>query len=102
MFTIDWNVPASNMVYDEFDEANLYAYNYNPNLQTIVSIDPGWTHEMACLFFQWDKKTDTVYLFDEIVESKLKKEIKRLKVRVYYRLNLPLETERFVFLIAAI
>jgi LysM repeat protein len=35
-------------------------------------------------------------------EGRLSKEIEEQKVRNYYRLNLPLETERFVFRIAAI
>jgi len=35
-------------------------------------------------------------------ETNLKKEIKAQKVRDYYRLNLPLETERYIFRIAAI
>jgi len=34
-------------------------------------------------------------------ESRLNKEIKKQKVRDYYRLNLPTETERFIFRIAA-
>lgn len=35
-------------------------------------------------------------------EAKLKKEIKRQKVKDYFKLNLPRETERFIFRIAAI
>jgi len=73
MFEIDWSVPGTALVYDEFDEGNLIkAYVYNPKLPTYVVIDWGWTHEMACLFIQYDASTDTVYVFDEIVRSKLK------------------------------
>ena len=35
-------------------------------------------------------------------DVRLKKEMKKQKVRDYYRLNLPLETERFIFRIAAV
>jgi membrane-bound lytic murein transglycosylase D len=35
-------------------------------------------------------------------EGRLEKEIKRQKVRDYYRLRLPMETERFIFRIAAV
>ncbi len=36
-----------------------------------MAIDWGWAHNMACGFFQYDKERDTVYLFDEIVQSRL-------------------------------
>lgn len=72
MFEICWDVQGSALVYEDFDEANLTrGYVYNPGLETSISIDWGWAHEMACLFFQYDQRTDTVYLFDEIVSSKL-------------------------------
>jgi LysM repeat protein len=35
-------------------------------------------------------------------EGRIKKEIRKQKVKDYYRLNLPLETERFIFRIAAV
>jgi phage terminase large subunit len=72
MFEIDWNVPGTGLVYDDFDEGNLISgYAYNPKLPTYVSIDWGWTHPMACVFIQYDRATDRVYVFDEIVKSKL-------------------------------
>ena len=72
MFTLDWNVAGGALVYDDFEEANIIrGYAYNPNLQTIVSIDWGWTHPVACLFFQYDPRSKIVYLFDEIVGSKI-------------------------------
>jgi phage terminase large subunit len=72
MFEIDWNVPGTALVYDDFDEANLIkGYVYNPDLPTFVSVDWGWTHPVACLFFQYDPARDKVFLFDEIVQSKL-------------------------------
>ena len=73
MFEIDWSVPGTALVYDEFDEGNIQeGYTYNPALPTYVSIDWGWTHPAAALFFQYDRANDRVYLFDEIVKSKLK------------------------------
>jgi len=73
MFEIDWSVPGTALVYDDFTDANIHdGYTYNPKLPTYVSIDWGWTHPAAALFFQYDKLTDRVYLFDEIVKSKLK------------------------------
>lgn len=72
MFTIDWSVPGTALVYDEFDDANVIkAWSYNPSLETSVAIDWGWAHSMACLFFQYDRATDTVILFDEIVRSRM-------------------------------
>jgi len=86
MFEIDWDTPPTNMVYDDLDEGNfLDDYRYNPDLPTFVSIDWGFTHPMAVLFFQYDKPNDTVYCFDEIVESKLKREklYEKIKLKSY-------------------
>jgi len=75
MFEIDWSVPGTALVYDEFDEANIISgYTYNPKLRTYCVIDWGWTHPMACLFIQYDPIKDTVYCFDEIIKSKMKVE----------------------------
>jgi phage terminase large subunit len=72
MFTINWDSTPKTAVYHQFNEANIIDnYSYNPALPTYVSIDWGWAHEMACGFFQYDEKTDRVYLFDEIVKSKM-------------------------------
>lgn len=72
MYEIDWNVPGTALVYDDFSEANLIrGYVYNPNLPTYVVIDWGWAHKMACLFFQYDPVRDMVFLFDEIVKSRM-------------------------------
>jgi hypothetical protein len=72
MFEIDWDVTPVNAVYSDFDEGNITrGYVYNPNLKTYVSIDWGFAHPCAVLYFQYDEKTDTVYLFDEIVMSGL-------------------------------
>ncbi len=71
MFEIDWNTSAKNAVYADFSEDNIVKnYIYNPNLPTYVSVDWGYAHDMAVGFFQVDKQ-GVVYLFDEIVESKL-------------------------------
>jgi len=89
MFTVDWDVPATNLVYDEFDEANLQKHTYDPKLETIISIDWGYAHPMSCLFFQYNRVLDTVHLFDEIVSSKLKLDVlwKRILTKPY-RINL--------------
>jgi hypothetical protein len=72
MFELSWDIPSTSAVYDQFDEGNIIAgHTYDPKLETSVAIDWGWAHEAAALFFQYDKTTDTVYLFDEIVSSKL-------------------------------
>lgn len=72
MFEIDWSVPGTGLVYDDFDDGNLIrSYNYNPNLKTYVAIDWGYAHPMVCLFLQYDHRTDKVYVFDEIVKSKM-------------------------------
>lgn len=86
MFQIDWDTVGSSLVYDEIDQANqIKGYVYNKDLPTYVSIDWGWAHEMACLFFQYDEKRDIVYLFDEIVGSKitLEKLWDRIKAKGY-------------------
>ena len=73
MYTINWDITPKTAVYHEFNEDNIISgYSYNPLLPTYVSIDWGWAHEMAAGFFQHDKETDRVYLFDEIVGSRLK------------------------------
>jgi PBSX family phage terminase large subunit len=72
MFELSWDVQSSYQVYDDFDDANIIkGYQYDPSIETSVSIDWGFAHKMACLFFQYDKKTDRVYCFDEIVGSKI-------------------------------
>jgi len=72
MFELSWDVPSNALVYGDFGAANVVrGYNYNPNRETWVSIDWGWTHYLACGFFQYDPKTDVVTLFDEIVGSKI-------------------------------
>jgi len=72
MFEIDWSVPGTALVYDEFDDANLIkGYVYNKNLPTYVAIDWGFAHAMAALFIQYDATRDKIYVFDEIVKSKL-------------------------------
>lgn len=72
MFEIDWNVPGTALVYDEFDDANLMRCAYDPKLPLYVSIDWGWTHPMAALFIQYDRANDRVFVIDEIIKSKMK------------------------------
>lgn len=71
MYQIVWDTIPINAVYHEFSDDNVMdSYIYNPALPTYVSIDWGWAHDMAVGFFQVD--SGRVYLFDEIVSSKLK------------------------------
>jgi PBSX family phage terminase large subunit len=72
MFEIDWDTVPKNAVYSEFSEKNIIDnYVINPKLETYVSIDWGWAHELACVFFQYDREKDIVYLFDEIIRNKM-------------------------------
>jgi hypothetical protein len=72
MFEIDWDTTPVNAVYSDFDEGNICrGYTYNPNFKTYVSIDWGFAHPCAVLYFQYDEQKDIVYLFDEIVMSGL-------------------------------
>lgn len=86
MFEICWDVQGTNLVFHEFSEANLITnYKYNPQLPTFVSIDWGFSHAMAALYFQYNQLTDTVYLFDEIHGSKLTLEMlwEKMKAKPY-------------------
>lgn len=86
MFEIDWDTTPKTAVYSDFSKDNiLETYIIKPELETYVVIDWGWAHELACLFFQYDRKTDTVYLFDEIVSSKLTLEdlMKKISAKKY-------------------
>jgi len=72
MFELSWDVQGTNLVYEDFTQDNLIqGYKYNPQLPTYVSIDWGWTHPAAVLYFQHDPRTDTITLFDEIHQSKM-------------------------------
>jgi PBSX family phage terminase large subunit len=72
MFEIHWDTTPKSAVYHNFTDDNiLQNYAYNPQLPTYVSIDWGWAHPMAALFFQVDWKKRVVYLFDEIVASQM-------------------------------
>ena len=68
----------------QFERATDAALKYLKHLNSIFG---SWTLALAAY---------------NLGEAKLKREIKTQKVEDYYRLNLPLETERFIFRIAAI
>ena len=89
MFEICWDVQGTNLVFHEFSEANLITnYKYNPQLPTFVSIDWGYAVDAAVLYFQYNQLTDTVYMFDEIVQSKMTLEVMWEKMRAKpYRIN---------------
>ncbi len=72
MFEIDWDTLPIGAVYDEFGSDNLIqSYNVNENLETYITIDWGFAHNAAVLFIQYNRRTDTVYVFDEIVLNRL-------------------------------
>jgi len=76
MFELSWDVQGTNLVYEDLTEANLITnYKYDPKLPTYVSIDWGYSHPAAVLYFQYNQATDTVYLFDEIHASKMTLEV---------------------------
>ena len=72
MFELSWDGSSQYAVYDQLDDLNLKSHTYDADLETSVSIDWGWTNEMAVGFFQYNSKTNEIFLFDEIVQSKLK------------------------------
>jgi hypothetical protein len=72
MFTITWDTVGTGLVYETFDEANvLKDYHYDKKLPTFVSVDWGYAHPMAIGFFQYDPRNGRVYLFDEIISSRM-------------------------------
>lgn len=72
MYMIDWDVPGSALVYEQFEDANIvHGYTHDKARETYIVIDWGWAHRLVCKFYQYDRKQDTVYLFDEISETKL-------------------------------
>jgi hypothetical protein len=74
MFEIEWDTIAKNAVYSDWSDENELPCEYNPELPLYISIDWGWAHPMACLFIQYDPRSDHVYVIDEIIESGLKLE----------------------------
>lgn len=72
MYEISWDVTPTNAVYTDLDEGNIIrGHVYDPSLETYCSVDWGFAHPCAVLYFQYDRKNDIVYLFDEIVQSGL-------------------------------
>lgn len=72
MFDLSWDTIPKNAVYSNWDSRNeIESYTFNTERETYVAIDWGWAHPMAIGFFQYDRKTDTVYMFDEIVASQM-------------------------------
>lgn len=82
MFELCWDVLPQNAVYNDFTEDNIIKdYVYNEGLPTYVSIDWGFAHDMAVGFFQTDYKGH-IYLFDEIVQSRLTLEELYNKIKI--------------------
>lgn len=72
MFELNWDTIPKNAVYSDFNESNILdTYTLNPELPTYCSIDWGYAHPMAVLFFQYDPRKDWLYYFDEIITSKI-------------------------------
>ena len=86
MFEICWDVVPKNAVYSEFTDENIiHNLQYNPELPVFCCVDWGWAHPMACGMFQYDQASDTVYMIDEMIKSKVKLEdlYKWIKTRPY-------------------
>lgn len=72
MFEIDWDTMPKNAVYLDFNDDNVISsYQYKSNWTTFVAIDWGYAHDMAVGIFQVDPLTGSVFLFDEIIQSRL-------------------------------
>jgi len=72
MFKIDWDTVPRNAVFSDFTDDNvMQSIAYNPSLPCYISIDWGWVHNMAVGFFQYNSKTDSIYMIDEIVGPKI-------------------------------
>ena len=81
MFEIDWDTMPKNAVYLDFSDDNVISgYQYKSHWQTFVAIDWGYAHEMAVGLFQVDPLTGSVFLFDEIVQSRLT--LEQLSIRL--------------------
>lgn len=72
LFEIDFNVVPNNLVFDEFDEANIIeSPEIKSSYEIAVAIDWGWNHPMSALFCAYDKDSGVVIVFDEIYGSKM-------------------------------
>lgn len=91
LMEIDWDTPPLHAVYENFDSSNEIDYVYNPMLPVYCVVDWGWTHPMACLFIQYDARADIVYVFSEIIQSKLKIEDLHQKI-----LSMPFKIDCFI------
>lgn len=88
MFEISWDAQGTNLVYQDFSDANVGSFKYDPMLETYCVIDWGFTHKMACLYIQYNRATDMVYVIDEIVQSKMTLEMLWAKMQAKpYRIN---------------
>jgi hypothetical protein len=86
MFEMCWDTTPKAAVYYDFTDDNILTnYSYNPELETYVSIDWGISHKTAVLFLQYDRTTDTVFVFDEICASRkpLDYYLKQILARTY-------------------
>lgn len=70
MFEINWDTQPQNVIYSDFNESNITKNTYKPEFPVHVSIDWGFGHPTAVLFFQYDERRDVVYIIDEIYKQK--------------------------------
>ena len=88
MFELDWNTPSTGLVYSDFDKDNIGTNLYDVNKPVYCSVDWGWNHPTAILYFQYDSRKDTVYLIDEIVRTETKLEpLAQLMLAKPYRIH---------------
>lgn len=63
---------AHDLVFDEFDpNRHIRTLSFNPGLPLYRSIDFGFTNPLVCLFIQVDAVTETVFVIDEHVKSRM-------------------------------
>ena len=80
-----WLPISSHVVYEDFiaplgkagkyiEGGNLLEMEYNPTLESYISLDFGWTHPMSIGYWQHDPINDIFYKLYEVVASHVKTE----------------------------
>ncbi len=72
MFEINWDTIAQNAVYSDWSDENEADIGYNSELPVYCAIDWGWATQMACLFIQYNPRTYSIHVIDEIVGPRIK------------------------------
>lgn len=82
MFEINWDTLPKNGVYLDFtDDSVIKTYDIKDEWPIYVSIDWGYAHDMAVCFFQVDPLTQSVFLFDEIIQNRMTLEELAIKLK---------------------